>query len=100
MIDPRVVHPGKNSPFTDWDYGGFLQGGKILPLGDMLISCSFNCLLPAFACGQYAECQEYDGKCSCPPGFGGEDCMQPGISRRILRNIGLIADMPSLWVPG
>ncbi|KFY72304.1 hypothetical protein V499_07557 [Pseudogymnoascus sp. VKM F-103] len=37
----------------------------------------FNCLLPAFTCGQFAECQQYDGKCSCPAGFGGEDCMQP-----------------------
>lgn len=37
----------------------------------------FNCLLPAFTCGQYADCQAYDGKCDCPPGFGGEDCMQP-----------------------
>ncbi|KFY12680.1 hypothetical protein V492_03736 [Pseudogymnoascus sp. VKM F-4246] len=37
----------------------------------------FNCLLPAFTCGQYAECQQYDGKCSCPAGFGGDDCLQP-----------------------
>ncbi|KAG9249075.1 hypothetical protein BJ878DRAFT_485421 [Calycina marina] len=37
----------------------------------------FNCLLPAFTCGQYSECQQYDGKCSCPAGFGGEDCLWP-----------------------
>ncbi|RDW73358.1 hypothetical protein BP6252_07265 [Coleophoma cylindrospora] len=37
----------------------------------------FNCLLPAFTCGQYAECNQYNGKCACPPGFGGDDCLQP-----------------------
>lgn len=37
----------------------------------------FNCLLPAFECAQYATCNKYNGKCSCPPGFGGEDCSQP-----------------------
>ena len=38
---------------------------------------SFNCLLPAFTCGQYAECSEYNGKCSCPAGYGGDDCLSP-----------------------
>ncbi|KAF7877304.1 hypothetical protein EAF04_000987 [Stromatinia cepivora] len=37
----------------------------------------FNCLLPAFTCGQYSDCNQYNGKCSCPPGFGGDDCLQP-----------------------
>ncbi|KAF4629027.1 hypothetical protein G7Y89_g9123 [Cudoniella acicularis] len=37
----------------------------------------FNCLLPAFGCGQYSECNQYNGKCSCPPGFGGDDCFSP-----------------------
>ncbi|KAL7274773.1 FAD-dependent urate hydroxylase [Rhizina undulata] len=37
----------------------------------------FNCLLPAFHCTQYAECSSNDGKCECPPGFGGDDCLQP-----------------------
>lgn len=37
----------------------------------------FNCMLPAFSCAQYATCNEYNGKCSCPPGFGGEDCSVP-----------------------
>jgi hypothetical protein len=40
---------------------------------------SFNCLLPAFQCQQFSECDEYNGKCKCPPGFGGDDCLQPGI---------------------
>ncbi|KAG4430218.1 hypothetical protein IFR05_014304 [Cadophora sp. M221] len=37
----------------------------------------FNCLLPAFTCGQYSECNQFNGKCSCPAGFGGDDCLQP-----------------------
>ena len=37
----------------------------------------FNCNLEAFQCQQFATCNKYDGKCSCPPGFGGEDCSKP-----------------------
>lgn len=38
---------------------------------------SFNCLLPAFNCTQFAECRPHDGLCECPPGFGGVDCKEP-----------------------
>ncbi|KAI1179051.1 hypothetical protein F4777DRAFT_535406 [Nemania sp. FL0916] len=37
----------------------------------------FNCLLPVYECGQFAGCNEYNGQCECPPGFGGDDCLQP-----------------------
>ena len=37
----------------------------------------FNCNLEAFQCAQFATCNKYNGKCSCPPGFGGEDCATP-----------------------
>ncbi|PNY24891.1 ATP-dependent permease [Tolypocladium capitatum] len=37
----------------------------------------FNCLLPAHTCAQYAGCNEYNGKCNCPDGFGGDDCLEP-----------------------
>ena len=37
----------------------------------------FNCLLPAFNCGNSGECNEFDGQCRCPPGFGGQDCLTP-----------------------
>ncbi|KAI7848198.1 ABC-2 type transporter [Circinella umbellata] len=37
----------------------------------------FNCLLPGFECLHFANCSEYNGKCNCPPGFGGDDCKQP-----------------------
>ncbi|OWP02789.1 hypothetical protein B2J93_9063 [Marssonina coronariae] len=40
-------------------------------------SDGFNCLLPAFTCGQYSDCNQFNGKCSCPPGFGGDDCFSP-----------------------
>ena len=37
----------------------------------------FNCNLEAFQCEQFSPCSKYNGKCSCPPGFGGEDCSKP-----------------------
>lgn len=37
----------------------------------------FNCQLPAFKCAQFANCSDYDGRCKCPPGFGGDDCLKP-----------------------
>ncbi|KAF7563263.1 hypothetical protein G7046_g879 [Stylonectria norvegica] len=37
----------------------------------------FNCLLPAHTCAQYSGCNEFNGKCDCPEGFGGDDCLQP-----------------------
>lgn len=37
----------------------------------------FNCMLPGFDCLHFANCTESTGKCSCPAGFGGDDCRQP-----------------------
>ncbi|GAA5876426.1 hypothetical protein JCM1840_006022, partial [Sporobolomyces johnsonii] len=37
----------------------------------------FNCVLPAFTCLNNAVCNDYNGQCICPPGFGGEDCAKP-----------------------
>lgn len=42
----------------------------------------FNCLLPAFQCGNAGDCNPYDGQCRCPPGFGGQDCLTPSESGR------------------
>ena len=39
----------------------------------------FNCLLDAFPCSHFAPCNPYDGRCSCPPGFAGDNCSVPGI---------------------
>ena len=37
----------------------------------------FNCNLEAFQCAQFGTCNKYNGKCSCPAGFGGDDCSKP-----------------------
>lgn len=37
----------------------------------------FDCQYPDFTCTQYADCNKNNGKCSCPPGFGGDDCSEP-----------------------
>ena len=37
----------------------------------------FNCNLEAFKCLQFGDCNRYNGKCSCPPGFGADDCSKP-----------------------
>lgn len=37
----------------------------------------FDCHYDEFTCQQYANCSNTNGKCVCPPGFGGEDCAEP-----------------------
>ncbi|KAK0624617.1 hypothetical protein B0T17DRAFT_492522 [Bombardia bombarda] len=37
----------------------------------------FNCNLPIYSCGQFAPCSNYSGKCNCPDGFGGDNCLEP-----------------------
>ena len=37
----------------------------------------FNCNLDDFVCHQFANCTKNSGKCSCPSGFGGDDCTRP-----------------------
>lgn len=37
----------------------------------------FNCQLDNYNCTHFAECNTFNGKCSCPPGFGGDDCSVP-----------------------
>ena len=40
-------------------------------------SC-FNCNTPSDECTQlFDSCNKYNGKCSCPSGFGGGDCSEP-----------------------
>ena len=37
-------------------------------------SC-FNCLLPKYKCTHFANCSSFSGRCECPDGFGGDDCL-------------------------
>ncbi|KPI45680.1 putative ATP-dependent permease [Cyphellophora attinorum] len=37
----------------------------------------FDCHYEEFKCLQYGNCSSTNGKCACPPGFGGEDCAEP-----------------------
>ncbi|KAG0023451.1 hypothetical protein BGZ80_009402 [Entomortierella chlamydospora] len=37
----------------------------------------FNCLLDAFPCSHFSPCNVYDGRCTCPPGFAGDNCSVP-----------------------
>lgn len=63
----------------------------------------FNCMLPGFECLQFANCTDYDGKCKCPPGFGGDDCKQPlcgGLDEgrnRYPRENGTVCACPHGW---
>ncbi|KAK5092478.1 FAD-dependent urate hydroxylase [Exophiala xenobiotica] len=37
----------------------------------------FDCHYEEFDCKQFAQCGQGNGKCICPPGFGGDDCAEP-----------------------
>ncbi|KAI8347182.1 hypothetical protein EDC96DRAFT_427732, partial [Choanephora cucurbitarum] len=60
-------------------------------------------MLPGFECLHFANCSEYDGKCNCPPGFGGDSCKQPlcgGLDEgrnRYPRENGTTCDCPEGW---
>lgn len=47
--------------------------------GDRPDNCPpcFNCNLEASQCHQFANCTSATGRCSCPEGWGGEDCTEP-----------------------
>ncbi|KAI9171885.1 ABC transporter G family member [Paramyrothecium foliicola] len=74
-ILPAVVGAYGNSSFSD----AAMLRAQLALMGDRPSDCPpcFNCLLPAHTCAQYADCNEFNGKCNCPDGFGGDDCLQP-----------------------
>ncbi|KAJ2200328.1 (ABC) transporter [Coemansia sp. RSA 522] len=39
-------------------------------------SC-FNCMYPGSVCTHNATCNQFTGRCDCPSGWTGEDCLQP-----------------------
>lgn len=47
------------------------------PAGCPACPSCFDCRTQADKCQQYSACNEFNGKCSCPPGFGGDDCAEP-----------------------
>ncbi|CAG8514342.1 13989_t:CDS:10 [Ambispora leptoticha] len=65
LITPRALYlpQAKRSPLED-------SPNKECP------PC-FDCHLSIFECSHFANCSDFDGKCQCPPGFGGEDCSKP-----------------------
>lgn len=64
-ISPSLTSPAASSYYSIY--------------GDRPADCPpcFNCNLDDFKCHQYAQCSKANGKCNCPPGFGGEDCSEP-----------------------
>lgn len=57
--------------------GAFSPASPLMAAPENCPPC-FNCLLPAFPCSHFSTCNQYDGRCSCPPGFGGDNCSVPG----------------------
>ncbi|KAH0835993.1 putative ATP-dependent permease [Fonsecaea pedrosoi] len=52
------------------------------PFLDLVDGCPpcprcFDCHYDEFKCLQFASCSSANGKCVCPPGFGGDDCAEP-----------------------
>lgn len=56
--------------------GAFSPASPLMAAPENCPPC-FNCLLPAFPCSHFSTCNQYDGRCSCPPGFGGDNCSVP-----------------------
>ncbi|OJD27548.1 hypothetical protein ACJ73_01048 [Blastomyces percursus] len=67
------------SAFSNYSDASVLFSSEITFRDDRPKDCPpcFNCELEAFQCHQFASCNKYNGKCNCPPGFGGDDCTIP-----------------------
>ncbi|KAF8126962.1 hypothetical protein EV363DRAFT_1433839 [Boletus edulis] len=73
---------GRSNSNVSWNFNtgpGLSSQISSLASSNLMDKCPpcFNCLLPAFTCGQFGNCNEYDGQCKCPPGWGGIDCLTP-----------------------
>ena len=106
--DPKIVLPGESKGracvcvcVCVCVWSGTFYANRLFAA-----SHSFNCGLEANKCAQFAECRKYDGKCECPPGFGGDDCMKPGMSLQQKKTANLesgwLTDLEvgySVWIP-
>ncbi|KAG6000847.1 hypothetical protein E4U21_004948 [Claviceps maximensis] len=72
---PLLATASKNLTYGNLDQ----LGSKLGFMDENTGTCPpcFNCLLPSHTCAQYAGCNEFNGKCDCPEGFGGDDCLKP-----------------------
>ncbi|VVT57870.1 uncharacterized protein SAPINGB_P005913 [Magnusiomyces paraingens] len=74
-VQPVLANSGHSGMVSD----GLINGLPVIDLDVKPDKCPpcFNCMLPAFSCKQFAKCNEFTGRCDCPPGFGGDDCASP-----------------------
>ena len=73
--------PWLSSAFQNYSRTNLFQS-KLSILEDRPDGCPacpscFDCNKESDTCTQFASCNKYNGKCSCPPGFGGDDCSKP-----------------------
>lgn len=64
--------------WSDFSDAGLVPRSLTL-LDDRPADCPpcFNCQLDSYNCTHFAPCNQFSGKCACPPGFGGDDCSKP-----------------------
>ncbi|RFU77832.1 atp-binding cassette, subfamily g white, member 2 [Trichoderma arundinaceum] len=79
LVGIAALLPSLTTAYANSSYNVDALRAQFALLDDRPKDCPpcFNCLLPAHTCAQYAGCNEYNGKCDCPDGFGGDDCLEP-----------------------
>ncbi|KAI8053515.1 hypothetical protein BDF22DRAFT_685095 [Syncephalis plumigaleata] len=68
-VMPSATSPNPSRLMQHWLRRAKDDDGKCPPC--------FNCMLPGYPCLHFSKCDEFTGRCTCPAGFGGEDCSQP-----------------------
>ncbi|KAF9425233.1 hypothetical protein BGZ94_007721, partial [Podila epigama] len=72
VVDFHPVSPNSLQPSN-----AFSPASPLMAAAPTECPPCFNCLLPAFPCSHYSTCNKFDGRCECPPGFGGDNCSTP-----------------------
>ncbi|KAM0754863.1 hypothetical protein T439DRAFT_309694 [Meredithblackwellia eburnea MCA 4105] len=76
LANPKVASSSLSSSSSS--YSPAYLASTLLPPPKECPPCNpFNCVLPAFKCTNTGKCNDYNGKCVCPDGFGGDDCSIP-----------------------